>query len=171
MLQFYYSHRTPSRETPEKSTKLKRFLRRFLFLIITVEMVRRFSVCIFLSSFCVKLGKGQGVKLTCGFRKWSQSFLVESEAFVFVFCKKLAFSSGGCRLSPVAEQIFVADGGGKGLLLAGWIWKWEVKGGIVMLAAFASGCGGLSARQSVSPSLMLFPGFGFGCRWCAGVFP
>ena len=48
MLQFYYSHETPNRETSEKSTKLKRFSRRFLFLIITVEMVRRFSVCIFL---------------------------------------------------------------------------------------------------------------------------
>ena len=44
-------------------------------------------------------------------------------------------------------------------------------GGVVMPAAFASDCGGLSARQSVSPSSMLFPSFGFGCRWCAGVFP
>ena len=42
--------------------------------------------------------------------------------------------------------------------------------GVVMPAAFASDCGGLSARQSVSPSSMLFPGFGFGCHWCAGVF-
>ncbi len=31
MLQFYYSHETPNRETSEKSTKLKRFSRRFLF--------------------------------------------------------------------------------------------------------------------------------------------
>lgn len=33
-------------------------------------------------------------------------------------------------------------------------------GVFVMLAALASGCGGLSARQSVSPSSMLFLCFG-----------
>ena len=35
-----------------------------------------------------------------------------------------------------------------------------ILGDVVMLEALASGCGGVSARQSVSPSLILLPCFG-----------
>ena len=39
-------------------------------------------------------------------------------------------------------------------------WGQTIFGGtVIMLAAFASGCGGLSARQSVSSSSMLLSGF------------
>lgn len=98
---------------------------------------------------------------------FAQLFLAEGEAIIFVFSEELAFYSDG--ESPISS-----DGADFGLPTAregGYIGGMNVKMAdrwgqtifgiaVIMLAALASGCGGLSARQSVSSSSMLLSGFG-----------
>ena len=153
------------------------FLLRPRFLIITIGMVRKFSACIFLSSFCGELSKGQGVGLVCGFRRRSQSFFVDSEAIRLCFLQRTCLLLWQAALISGAEQIFVANGGGKRLLLAKWIWKREVNDGVDRFFGASLLCWRrcLGLRQIVGEAV----GFAFvdvasllwpGCRRPAGVF-
>ena len=148
------------------------------FLIIMVErLFDVFCLHFFFKVFLGSQAKGQGNRVGLRFSEgiFAQSFLAEGEAIIFVFSEELAFYSGGeSPLSVFGGKSFSrirADfwlpTARKGGYIGGMNVKMADRWGqtifgstVIMLAAFASGCRGLSARQPVSSSPMLLSGFG-----------